>query len=145
LLAVARDSLQQQGHDIALAASLQPRTTQHYEYALQLLSLGVLLDAQERLPALVEKVLCFDTDRVLDYLTAPALSQEYDRNSFRLAAQAEHQLNPAAHGRGRQRRLQEPVSTIQTRLKCGLQTHQGVAATRWISAWFNQCAASGWG
>ncbi len=73
LLALARDSLQQQGHDIALAASLQSRTTQHYEYALQLLSLGVLLDAQERLPALVEKVLCFDTDRVLDYLSAPAL------------------------------------------------------------------------
>ncbi|MCU1067181.1 DUF1911 domain-containing protein [Stenotrophomonas maltophilia] len=73
LLAIARDSLQLQGHDIALAAPLQSRTTQHYEYALQLLSLGVLLDAQERLPALVEKVLCFDTDRVLDYLTAPAL------------------------------------------------------------------------
>jgi hypothetical protein len=73
LLAIARDSLQQQGHDIMLTASLQPRTTQHYEYALQLLSLGVLLDAQERLPALVEQVLCFETDRVLDYLSAPAL------------------------------------------------------------------------
>lgn len=73
LLATARESLQQQGHDIALAASLQSRTAQHYEYALQLLSLGVLLDAQERLPALVEKVLCFETDRVLDYLSAPAL------------------------------------------------------------------------
>lgn len=73
LLAIARNSLQQQGHDIALAAPLQPRTTQHYEYALQLLSLGVLLDAQDRLPALVEKVLCFDTDRVLDCLSAPAL------------------------------------------------------------------------
>lgn len=73
LLAIARDSLQQQGHDIALAAPLQPRTTQHYEYALQLLSLGVLLDVQDRLPALVEQVLCFETDRVLDYLSAPAL------------------------------------------------------------------------
>ena len=33
----------------------------------------MLLDAQERLPALVEQVLCFETDRVLDYLSAPAL------------------------------------------------------------------------
>lgn len=73
LLAAAQHTLQQQGSAIAVGASLQPRTAQHYEYALQLLALGPVLGAQDLLPALVEKVLCFDTDRVLDYVSAPAL------------------------------------------------------------------------
>ena len=73
LLAAAQHNLQQQGHAIAVGASLQPRTAQHYEYALQLLALGPVLGTEDLLPALVQKVLCFDTDRVLDYVSAPAL------------------------------------------------------------------------
>ncbi|HEJ1110181.1 TPA: DUF1911 domain-containing protein [Pseudomonas aeruginosa] len=38
-----------------------------------LLAMGVLLDAQELIPALVEEVLQFDTDRLLDYLGAAAI------------------------------------------------------------------------
>lgn len=70
-VATARDSLQD--HAIESGPSLQPRTTQHYEYALQLLCMGVLLDAQDMLPPLVEKVLQHETDRLLDWIAAPAL------------------------------------------------------------------------
>lgn len=48
-----------------------------YQYAVQLLSLAVLLDAQEEIPALVEHVLAFDTDRLLDYLSAGVLELEH--------------------------------------------------------------------
>lgn len=73
LLGAARDSLREQGEvDFETAPALAPRTGQ-YPFALQLLAMGVLLDAQELIPALVEEVLQFDTDRLLDYLGAAAL------------------------------------------------------------------------
>ena len=73
LLGAARDSLREQGEvDFETAPALAPRTGQ-YPFALQLLAMGVLLDAQELIPALVEDVLQFDTDRLLDYLGAAAL------------------------------------------------------------------------
>ncbi|MCT4980316.1 DUF1911 domain-containing protein [Pseudomonas aeruginosa] len=73
LLGAARDSLHEQGEvDFETAPALAPRTGQ-YPFALQLLAMGVLLDAQELIPALVEEVLQFDTDRLLDYLGAAAL------------------------------------------------------------------------
>ena len=66
-------SLREQGEvDFETAPALAPRTGQ-YPFALQLLAMGVLLDAQELIPALVEEVLQFDTDRLLDYLGAAAL------------------------------------------------------------------------
>ncbi len=46
--------------------------TQDYQYALQLLALGVLLDAQDEIPGIVEHLLLFQTDRLLDYLSAAA-------------------------------------------------------------------------
>ncbi|MBF3347804.1 DUF1911 domain-containing protein, partial [Pseudomonas aeruginosa] len=67
------DSLREQGEvDFETAPALAPRTGQ-YPFALQLLAMGVLLDAQELIRALVEEVLQFDTDRLLDYLGAAAL------------------------------------------------------------------------
>nr|WP_134602739.1 DUF1911 domain-containing protein [Pseudomonas aeruginosa] len=73
LLGAARDSLREQGEvDFETAPALAPRTGQ-YPFALQLLAMGVLLDAQELIRALVEEVLQFDTDRLLDYLGAAAL------------------------------------------------------------------------
>ncbi|SPY63113.1 hypothetical protein [Pseudomonas aeruginosa] len=56
LLGAARDSLREQGEvDFETAPALAPRTGQ-YPFALQLLAMGVLLDAQELIPALVEEV-----------------------------------------------------------------------------------------
>ncbi|MFU6990408.1 PoNe immunity protein domain-containing protein [Pseudomonas paraeruginosa] len=73
LLGAARDSLRQQGEEnFEATPALAPRSGQ-YPFALQLLAMGVLLDAQDLLPALVEEVLLFDTDRLLDYLSAAAL------------------------------------------------------------------------
>lgn len=52
-----------------------PITTQgnEYRYAVILLALATLLDAQDEVPAIVEQVLAFDTDQLLDYLSAGAL------------------------------------------------------------------------
>ena len=52
-----------------------PITTRGYEYrhAVILLALASLLDAQDEVPAIVEQVLAFDTDQLLDYLSAGAL------------------------------------------------------------------------
>jgi len=73
LLNHAHNSLQQQNIELTTGALLTPRSREEYPFALQLLAMGVLLNEQEQLPALVEHVLHFDTDRLLDYLTAPAL------------------------------------------------------------------------
>jgi hypothetical protein len=53
------------------AQAIRPDTSQ-YPFALQLLAMGVLLDEQGEIPALVEHVLHFQTDRLLDYLSAAA-------------------------------------------------------------------------
>lgn len=44
-----------------------------YPHAVILLALASLLDAQDEVPAIVEQVLAFDTDRLLDYLSAGAI------------------------------------------------------------------------
>lgn len=82
-------------HDLALAlkrachAGMLPSPqvlrpdTQDYPYALQLLALGVLLDAQDEIPGIVEHLLLFQTDRLLDYLSAAATGiQEASEATF---------------------------------------------------------------
>ncbi|MDX4017946.1 DUF1911 domain-containing protein [Pseudomonas aeruginosa] len=49
------------------------RFSRSHGYRQPFAAMGVLLDAQELIPALVEEVLQFDTDRLLDYLGAAAL------------------------------------------------------------------------
>ena len=44
-----------------------------YRHAVILLTLATLLDAQEEVAAIVEQVLAFDTDQLLDYLSAGGL------------------------------------------------------------------------
>lgn len=56
-------------------APLATRTAA-YRDAVLLMGLAVLLDAPEHIPALVEHALAFDTDRLLDYLSAAALELE---------------------------------------------------------------------
>lgn len=63
------------GEDYGVAAPIATRTDE-YRYAVILMALAVLLDAQEEIPAMVEQVLAFDTDRLLDYLSAGALELE---------------------------------------------------------------------
>ena len=46
--------------------------TPEYQFALQLLAMAVLLDEQGEIPAIVEHLLHFRTDRLLDYLSAAA-------------------------------------------------------------------------
>lgn len=52
--------------------AIRPATTD-YQFALQLLALGVLLDEADDIPAIVEQLLHWHTDRVLDYLSAAEL------------------------------------------------------------------------
>jgi len=46
--------------------------TTEYQFALQLLALGVLLDEEGEIPAIVDRLLHGRTDRLLDYLSAAA-------------------------------------------------------------------------
>lgn len=55
-----------------VAAPISSRSAD-YPIGVTLLSLATLLDVQEAVPALVEQVLAFDTDQLLDYLSAGAL------------------------------------------------------------------------
>ena len=63
------------GEDYGVAEPIATQTAE-YKYAVILMALAVLLDAQEEIPAIVEQVLAFDTDRLLDYLSAGALELE---------------------------------------------------------------------
>ncbi|MEG0148052.1 MAG: DUF1911 domain-containing protein [Comamonas sp.] len=60
------------GADYGVPAPINTRSAQ-YKYAVILMALAVLLDAPEEIPAIVEQMLVFDTDRLLDYLSAGAL------------------------------------------------------------------------
>ena len=71
----AQDSLHAAGVDQQVGVPIRA-DTQQYEFALQLLALGVLLDAQDEIPGIVEHLLHFRTDRLLDYLSAQALGLE---------------------------------------------------------------------
>lgn len=72
----ARDSMQAAtGAPYGVPAPITTRSSE-YRYAVTLMALAVLLDAPEELPALVEQVLAFDTDRLLDYLSAAAITLE---------------------------------------------------------------------
>lgn len=52
--------------------AIRPETAE-YPFALQLLCLGVLLDEEGEIPAIVEHLLHARTDRLLDYLSAAAI------------------------------------------------------------------------
>lgn len=54
-------------------------STDGYQFALQLLTLAVLLDAQEVIPAICEELLLGPTDRLLDYLSAAAMDMQEAR------------------------------------------------------------------
>lgn len=54
------------------AQAIRPETAE-YQFALQLLCLGVLLNEEGEIPAIVEALLCHRTDRLLDYLSAAAI------------------------------------------------------------------------
>lgn len=72
----ARASMSQTtGDDYGVLAPINTRSAQ-YRYAVILMALAVLLDAPEEIPAIVEQVLAFDTDRLLDYLSAAAIELE---------------------------------------------------------------------
>lgn len=60
--------------------------TDGYQFALQLLSLAVLLDAQEQIPAICEQLLHHQTDRLLDYLSAAATDKQEANESWLHAA-----------------------------------------------------------
>lgn len=68
----ARASMAQDGQDYGVAPPIATRGSD-YPYAVILLALASLLDAQDEVPAIVEQVLDFDTDRLLDYLSAGAI------------------------------------------------------------------------
>ena len=72
----ARTSMSQAtGEDYGVPAPINARSAE-YKYAVILMALAVLLDAPEKIPATVEQVLAFDTDRLLDYLSAAAIELE---------------------------------------------------------------------
>lgn len=72
----ARTSMSQAtGDEYGVPAPINTRSAE-YKYAVILMALAVLLDAPEEIPAIVEQVLAFDTDRLLDYLSAAALEVE---------------------------------------------------------------------
>lgn len=72
----ARTSMSQAtGEDYGVPAPINARSAE-YQYAVILMALAVLLDAPEEIPAIVEQVLAFDTDRLLDYLSAAAIELE---------------------------------------------------------------------
>lgn len=63
------------GADYGVLAPINTRSAE-YQYAVILMALAVLLDAPEEIPAIVEQVLDFETDRLLDYLSAAAIELE---------------------------------------------------------------------
>ncbi|MFD2755929.1 PoNe immunity protein domain-containing protein [Comamonas terrae] len=71
----ARASMAQYGQDDGVAPPIATIATRGsgYPCAVILLALASLLDAQDEVPAIVEQVLAFDTDRLLDYLSAGAI------------------------------------------------------------------------
>lgn len=72
----ARASMRQAtGEDHGVGAPVNTRGD-GYTTAVCLLSLATLLDAQDDVPAVVEQVLAFDTDQLLDYLSAGGLQLE---------------------------------------------------------------------
>ncbi|QXZ08301.1 DUF1911 domain-containing protein [Comamonas sp. Y33R10-2] len=79
----ARASMSQTtGEDYGVPAPINARSAE-YKYAVILMALAVLLDAPEEIPAIVEQVLAFDTDRLLDYLSAAAIEvQEVNETLF---------------------------------------------------------------
>lgn len=66
--------LLQHAHDNSTAHTRQAIRTdsKQYPFALQLVAMAVLLDEQGEIPAIVEQLLMFQTDRLLDYLSAAA-------------------------------------------------------------------------
>ncbi len=64
-----------EGEDYAVGPVLSTRGSD-YPYAVILLALASLLAALDEVPAVVEQVLNFDTDRLLDYLSAGAMELE---------------------------------------------------------------------
>ena len=79
----ARASMRQEtGEDYGISAPVKTRSDD-YRIAVTLLSLASLLDAQEEVPALVEHALAWDTDQLLDYLSAGGLQlQEVSEELF---------------------------------------------------------------
>lgn len=72
----ARHSMAQaSGTPYGVPAPLATRTAA-YRDAVLLMALAILLDVPDEIPALVEHALDFDTDRLLDYLSAAALDLE---------------------------------------------------------------------
>ncbi len=72
----ARASMSQAtGGDYGVGAPINTRTDD-YTTAVALLSLATLLDAQDDVPAIVGDALGFDTDQLLDYLSAGGLQLE---------------------------------------------------------------------
>ena len=72
----ARASMSQaSGAEYGVPAPINTRSAE-YQYSVILMALAVLLDAPEEIPAIVEQVLDFDTDRLLDYLSAAAIELE---------------------------------------------------------------------
>lgn len=70
------------GDDYAVPAPINAHSAE-YKYAVILMALAVLLDAPEEIPTIVEQVLDFDTDRLLDYLSAAAIEvQEVNETLF---------------------------------------------------------------
>ena len=65
----------EKGEDYGVPPPLQTRTDD-YRIAVTLLSLASLLDVQNEVPAIVEHALAFDTDQLLDYLSAGGLQLE---------------------------------------------------------------------
>lgn len=63
------------GEDYGVPAPIHARGAE-YRYAVILMALAVLLDAPEEIPTIVDQVLDFDTDRLLDYLSAAAIEIE---------------------------------------------------------------------
>lgn len=73
---------QETGKDYGVSAPIQTRTND-YRIAVTLLALASLLDAQDDVPAIVEHALAFDTDQLLDYLSAGGLQlQEVSEELF---------------------------------------------------------------
>lgn len=60
------------GEDYGVPAPINARSAE-YKHAVILMALAVLLDEPEEIPAIVEQVLAFDTDRLLDYLSTAAV------------------------------------------------------------------------
>lgn len=67
--------VQETGAPYGVPAPIATRTAE-YRYAALLMTLAVLLDAAEEIPALIEHTLAFDTDRLLDYLSAATIELE---------------------------------------------------------------------